>query len=178
MTRTRIHGSDVPFCAWFRAQPDLESNDVGISFSDVDVIIHRYKIEQFGIIDRQIQAMMNLEIKTRGWCPERQEPAQLDTFGKMDLCCRNTIEVQGKNSIETIRHFGVFFLHMDGTNPDDSTRFTWYHFEEQKSGKNWRLIPHTITKDQIVQLARFELNPFSMTPMQFGSWESMGVMAW
>ncbi len=54
MTRSRMFGSDVPFCDWMRSNPELPSysasHAIGFVATDVDVLVHRYltKVDSIG----------------------------------------------------------------------------------------------------------------------------------
>lgn len=140
-TRGRILGADRPFCAWFRAQAELDSQQVGIGMSDTDVLIHRYKTPEQG---RYVQYLMQVEVKARsGTIP----PSQKDTLWKLHAFRADSV-VNG----QMIKFLGVFFLRFDGTNPDDSRSIEWGEFEELRCEVSWR----EITLDELFSLLRFD----------------------
>ncbi len=68
MTRMRSYGQDLPFCDWLRHHEGLPavSADCGFVATDVDLAIHRYLTEVSGSGTREVQNLMQLEVKTRG----------------------------------------------------------------------------------------------------------------
>jgi len=138
-----------------RTHPDLPaiSPDCGFVANDCDVIIHRYLTCYDGIGSREIQAMMDIETKTRGAFPSR---GQLDTLYKRDL-------FKGKKitNDQYIRFFGVFVLVMSGTSPDDSIWMKWRRFRDRK------LQVHAINMAQLIQLLRFEIDPRNFVRQPF-----------
>lgn len=167
-TRQRIHGSDTPFTDWFRKQTELDADDIGVVLNDVDVLIHRYKVETRGYIEKGIQAIMQVEVKTLGWQPKKND-SQLDTFWKLNEFRGSRVVKGAQGLFECVTHFGVFILHMDNTSPDNSSKLTWMSFVESDE-KSWHLKQSEITREQLIGLSRFEINPFTLEPMAFGSW--------
>lgn len=148
MARDRMFGSDVPFCDWMRRNKDLPafSNTCGFVATDVDLFIHRYLSAVDGKGTREIQAMMHLEVKTRGGVPSQ---SQLDTLYKIDACRRDA-SVDG----QTIRHFGVSIVLLSGLTPDDS-QIRWGRFVTVRRVPVYR----PITPRQLIQLMRFDIHP-------------------
>ena len=83
MTRQRHFGNDTPFCAWMRAHPRLPSSGpvFGFTATDSDVVVHRYKAEVDGVGTRDMQAIMQIEVKTSMSQPK---PSQLDTLMRLN----------------------------------------------------------------------------------------------
>lgn len=154
VTRQRTFGSDTPFCAWMRRCKDLPSvgADFGFAASDNDLTVHRYMTSVDGLGTRDIQSIMQIEIKTRRGEPLR---SQLDTLSKLNLFAGQKY-IEGQH----IRFFGVFFLVMDGTSPDDSRLMWWGTLPknavvDQAREIQWRRIGYA----QLVGLLRFDLHP-------------------
>jgi|GEM_PF-6378683 len=157
MTRERFYGSDTDFCAWMRACKDLPSSghDFGFAACDNDITVHRYKTVVDRIGTRDVQALMQIEIKTRGGVPPM---SQMDTLSKLNL-------FRGQKHLkdgQVIRFFGVFVLVMDGTTPTNSTIMRWGSMRHSgpvndASKLKWR----DITLNLLIKLLRFEIDPHS-----------------
>lgn len=149
MARTRIFGSDLPFCDWLRHEQGLpaSSQDCGFVATDVDLMVHRYMSSVDGHGTREIQGLMHLEVKTRGGRPGS---SQLDTLFKAHCrqCGWFTLGDQ------SLCHFGVSFVSMDGTHPRDSRTLLWGRFTHFGSLR-WR----SIDLDTLVRLLRFDIDP-------------------
>lgn len=163
MNRPRMFGSDTPFCAWLRRQQEelpSYSETCGFVASDNDVHIHCYMTEIDSRGTREIQALMFLEIKTRGG---RVHDSQRDTLVKLHAClAKGNIVFSG----QTIRHFGVSFIFLSGMDPDDSETIYWGRFDQSKPFS--RVIRgKKITKEQLLKLLRFELHPDNLAPRPF-----------
>lgn len=155
MTRQRIYGSDVPFMAWMRDQGDLPSysKTCGVVSTDVDCWIHRYMTEVDSIGTRNLQAIMFLEVKSRGGQPS---PSQLDSLRKVDAF-RKTAD----RSLQCVINCGVSVLRLSNLSPDDSEVMYWGRFSKGK------LSYRTIDKSQLLLLMRFELHHDNLTPRPF-----------
>lgn len=151
MARGRIHGSDVPFMAWCRSNPHLPAagQQCGWVQTDVDAFIHRYLHLIDGVGTRELQAMMEVEVKTWGAMPS---PSQEDTLRKKHLTTRNQVRL-GR---QVIRNFGVTVVSMDATTPDDSSVIKWCRFRDKPPHD---LIVAEVTAFELVELLRFDRNP-------------------
>lgn len=154
MTRERMYGSDTDFCAWMRRCKDLPSygDDFGFVASDNDLTIHRYKTSVDSVGTREVQGIMQIEIKTRNGKPPA---SQTDTLTKLNLFCGDR-RVSGID----IRFFGVFVLVMSGTSPDDSSTMWWGATPKDKflsdaKHMNW----NQINKSQLIEILRMECHP-------------------
>lgn len=162
MTRERMYGSDTEFCAWLRSCKELPSfsEDFGVVASDNDVTIHRYMHAIDGIGSRDVQGLMQLEIKTRQGKPRS---SQIDTLSKLNLFATHK-EVKGHH----IRFFGIFVLVMSDTTPDNSERMWWGVIPKGvilKDAKNlkWKLID----RSTLISLLRFERHPRNFSKHAF-----------
>lgn len=159
MTRVRMYGSDPPILAWIRRQ-DIElpssSPVIGVSVTDVDFFIHRYKSAVDSQGTREVQTMMMIEAKSRnGEVPF----AQLDTLVKVNEFLSGEVTYRG----QIVRGFGVGVLYLSGTDPDDSEQIKWGRFVERPmSGRV--LTKRTITKEQFIKLLQFEIHPDTLSP--------------
>lgn len=157
MARDRLFGSDVPFCAWMRRQEELPSDGAtcGFAATDVDVLVHRFKENADGLGTRAIQAMMLLEVKTRGAPPT---DSQRDTLFKHMCCLKNRKAIRNEaGRIEYVRHFGVSFLVLEGTDPEDSAGMQWGRFDLKSDAQRIRWCD--VTVPQLLALLRFEIHP-------------------
>lgn len=162
MTRDRYYGSDTEFCAWLRACKELPSfgKDFGLSVSDNDVTIHRYMTSVDGIGTREVQAIMQIEVKTRLGKPPT---AQMDTLSKLNMFAEQKETRQG-----IVRFFGVFILVMDGLDPDDSKSMFWGVIPKalivtDAKKLKWKMID----RRDLIKLLRFEIHPATFEPNTF-----------
>lgn len=163
MTRTRIFGSDTPFCDWMRNCEMLPSSseDFGFSACDNDVTVHRYK---FGVKDavgtRDVQGLMQIEVKTRQGKPSF---SQFDTLNKLNLFAGER-QIGGCH----IRFFGVFVLVLSGTTPDDSDAMWWCSMPKgtlisDPSAMKFR----KINKRTLIEIMRFDRHPRNFSLQTF-----------
>lgn len=132
MTRVRVFGEDVPFCAWIRRQPDLDSRTLGLTVNDIDLTLHRYKSHVDGLGTRDVQFLMNVEVKTRGALPDFSQRETL-WFTHQRLRTNGIQKmkpVYGSSGHKLVWHFGVFVLSLSGQDPDDSKHIEWLAFNE------------------------------------------------
>ena len=159
MIRQRMFGNDVSFMAWLRQQEEQlpsVSFDCSIVADDVDCIIHRYLTCVDTVGTRDIQGLIQIEVKTRGG---GVQPHQLDTLSKVHACSFCQYNFQG----QIIRNFGVAFLFLSGTNPDDSSKIEWGRFKRNSSV----VVRNLITKDQLFGLLRFDLHADNLASQPF-----------
>jgi hypothetical protein len=149
-----MYGSDTEFCAWMRACRELPSygDDFGFVASDNDITIHRYMTAVDGLGTRDLQSIMQIEIKTRIGKPP---PSQLDTLSKL-----NSFAGIKKSNGQVVVFYGVFLLVLEGTNPDDSENMWWGILPKDSFTTNvrdckWR----RILRDELISILRFERNP-------------------
>src|SRR5262245_56893943 len=158
MIRQRMFGADVPFMAWLRSQqkelPSYSAN-VGFMATDIDLFIHRYMTEVDSVGTREIQALMQIEVKTHNGMPH---DSQRDTMAKVHACCPFR---EVKYDRQILRHFGVSFLLLSNTTPDDSEEIIWGRFDNLPN-QNIKRTPITI--EQLFKLLRFELHPDNLEP--------------
>ena len=158
MTRARFFGSDTPFCGWIRACPELPSvgNNLGFSVTDNDVILHRYMTSIDKIGTREVQCLMQLEVKTRSGKPRE---SQMDTLTKLNLFHGTKIHID-RGITYTIRYFGYFILVMSDTTPDDSEKMWWGSIPFGIVSNNANKLKWVrINKTLLIQLLRFDINP-------------------
>ena len=162
MTRERMYGSDTEFCNWMRSCPELPSysKDFGFVASDNDVTVHRYMTSVDSVGTREVQGIMQIEVKTRQGKPS---PSQMDTLSKLNL-------FEGHKIINGVyvNFFGVFLLILSGTNPDDSSEIWWGSIPSKRFFSNPMDIRWTlIDKQKLVRLLCFELHPINLTDKAF-----------
>lgn len=162
MTRERFYGSDTDFCAWLRACKELPSfgKDFGLSVSDNDVTLHRYMTSVDSVGTREVQAIMQIEVKTRLGKPPS---AQMDTLSKLNMFAGHLETRQGH-----VRFFGVFILVIDGTDPDNSKSMFWGVIPKSlivtdAKRLKWRMIDRA----DLISLLRFEKHPATFDPNTF-----------
>jgi hypothetical protein len=152
---------ELPFEAWFRSTPDLAKFDL-VRF-DNDMIIHRYNFSEDRIGQREVQALMFVEVK-RGI--EQMDIAQADTLWTLGQVLRNrqgNMHAKRKygqlrdhvplarcyslrlNRKIAIRLYGAHLLQLSGEDPIVSKSMRW-------DGK-------AISYEDLVQILRFERDP-------------------
>jgi hypothetical protein len=162
VTRQRMYGSDTEFCAWLRSCSELPSigRDFGLSVSDNDVTLHRFMASVDGQGSREVQAIMQIEVKTRSGKPSF---SQMDTLSKLNMFCGQKETRQG-----AVRFFGVFLLVLSGTSPDDSESIWWgvipkgLHVTDALD-LQW----HFITREKLIEILRFDRHPRNLTSNPF-----------
>jgi len=168
MTRQRTYGSDVEFCRWMRGCEHLPSHDaangVGFVASDVDLFLHRYMTAVDGVGSRQVQALGFLEVKTRNG---EIGTSQRDTLWKMHMTSKGQTTLDGV----VLRHYGVGFVFMSGTSPDDSSRMEWGRFQQNQS-----IYRREITLRQLIALLRFDLHWHNLSRNPFRRHHKTGVI--
>jgi hypothetical protein len=162
MVRDRIYGNDVPFSDWCRRMgkqgqlPSVASDGCAVVLTDVDMTVHRYMTPVDKIGTRQLQALMEVEVKTRNGNPTR---SQLDTYAKKHVTTRLVTKVGGVQ----VFNYGISFLSFSGTSPDDSESIRWGRFNKNEPNISWK----TIDEDTLVKLLRFDLHPDSLQKHPF-----------
>lgn len=158
MVRERMYGSDTDFCAWMRRCKDLPSygDTFGFVASDNDLTIHRYKTSIDSVGTREVQGIMQVEIKTRRGKPSS---SQIDTLTKLNLFCGDR-----KLGNINIRFFGVFVLVLSGTSPDDSDCMWWCSSPKDRflsDAKHLRI--SSISRSELIEILRFECHPRNLS---------------
>lgn len=165
-----IHTAETAFERWMRNERALDSRD-GIVRFDCDVLLHRYKCCVDKKSTRDLQCLMFLEIKT--FNAELSE-AQRDTLSLMSQVLRNRRrnihrDRRGRHAHDhdplalafswllgrdvRIRMFGGHLVRLSGADPLTSDRIEWDH--------------RPITLNQLIALLRFELDPDSLSPIDW-----------
>ena len=148
---------------WIRHHPKLRSGD-GFTFMDKDLICHRFKTTH----GREFQCLMFIEFKSLG---RQLDDTQRDTMHMTNQMfrtdCTTPTKKRKTHTCETsnrvwsakskqwvaVKAFGFHLVRMNGRTPDSSTQILWDKRE--------------ITKDDLVALLQFNLNPDSLHPMNW-----------
>ena len=132
---------------WIRKNPRLDSRRDAIVISDGDKIIHRYKTP---LVARELQYLMDLEIKTHF---SKMPMSQDDTLNMASQMMRTHAKVRSSVSRKdvTVSYFGFHVLTMNNSDPTNSNVILW-------DGVN-------ISADELTDLLRFDLDPFTLKPM-------------
>lgn len=151
---------ETAFSQWIREHPELDSKKHGLSISDLDWVIHQYKEpEDSRNGSRKINNLMLIEEKRFG---AEKSFAQDDTlFHILDGLLKSiTNEKQrskrashgkilnARGEYVQVRYYGLHLLQFSGSGPEDSETIHW----DEK----------LITKDDLVQLLRFEIHPMTL----------------
>lgn len=160
----RDHTQESAFGRWIRNNKMLDSYD-GYRVADQDYFVRRVIKTK----ERAIHCMMAIEVKTFG---AKLTRAQRETFYIQNALIRtigtgnklfkqgwavknvglNTVKIPGGKKT-TVRHYGYHTLTFEKLGPIDSAWIKW-------DGK------HEITKDQLTDILRFELDPDTLKPMR------------
>ena len=166
MGMIRHYDHDTPFGAWLRANKDkIPSNGVetGTTANDVDFVIHCWKRKNTG---EQIKAITQVEIKTR--CGEVAFQ-QMEAFSTLSAFAgvRDFKDAQ-------YRFYGVCFLLLSHTRPDNSDTIVWKRFPVQvKTDVKEKLVPSAmlidrITEAQLIGILTSDLHPISLRKFRPG----------
>jgi hypothetical protein len=164
VTKQRVYGEDSPFSEWLRKQPGLPSGslEIGVVATDRDMTIHVYKTPVDRMGSREVQSMIDIEVKTRGG---GVSDSQRDTLYKRhrvicpDCKCKCIALPNGTGKVESLRHYGQAFVFLSGTDPDTSYAIWWGRFAGTASQE---IRKTRITRKQLVDLLRFDLHPDSL----------------
>lgn len=159
-SRVRHYDKDTPFGAWLRRNADkIPSNGIetGTTANDVDMVISCWKNRRTGT---QIRSLTQIEIKTRCGDVAFQ---QMEAFSTLSAFAgvRNFSDIQ-------FRFYGVCFLMLSGTSPDDSDQMFWKRFpiSVRFDGKTKptpkEMLVDKISQSQLIGLLTAELHPISL----------------
>ena len=147
MTRPRRDGNEEPYKSWIRNNKALDSRDPGLSITDIDDVIHRYKVMADSVGTREIQHIMFLEVKTFGAVVPFAQGETLKLVDKLlRLGDKKTIAIA--NSVVSERYlrcWGVHVLRFAGECPNTSEWIEW-------DG-------HKVSVDELTKLLRFDIDP-------------------
>lgn len=167
----KSHTAETAFERWIRNNKALDSRQAGIVRFDLDVLLHKYITHTDKRGRRDIQAMMFIEAKTH-WADVSD--SQKDTLPLLSQVMRNRRpnihrRRRGRHAVDhaapckahsrmqnreiCLRMFGGHLLQMEGESPDDGGRIMWDY--------------KPITEEALVALLRFELDPDSLTPIDW-----------
>ena len=159
-------GRSIPeqdnFQAWVKGHPELDSCRIGITVSDVDLIIHRFKVDHC----RDCQYIMMVEKKCYGKEPEDWQRDTLNIVGQFlrndkktpykgrraqveNRSCKVYSTIKKRDII--VKAFGYHLLQFQKTSPGDSE---WIKWDKKK-----------VTEDVLVSLLRFDLHPETLKSM-------------
>lgn len=160
-----------PFGRWMRNEPRLDSQKEGLVTFDGDIIVHRYKFYQDKKGDRTIQSLMFVEVK---FFNAKLSESQQDTLSLFSQILRNQKSNEKSKPVGKLaenhvpltkaysrksgkmiqlRLFGYHLITLSDSSPDKSKTITW----------DYKLIK----LDQLIQLLLFELNPYTLRPMDW-----------
>lgn len=162
MVRERSFGSDVEFCEWMRNCNDLPSygKDFGFVATDTDLVVHRYLTSVDSIGTREVQGLMQIEVKTRMGKPQ---PSQMDTLSKLNLFADEKV-VSGVY----VRFFGVYILVLQNTTPDNSSHIWWVKIPKGKFYSDPKLsVIKQIDRGCLIDILRFERHPDNLEKLPF-----------
>lgn len=161
MTTQRRHGEDTPFCAWLRANPDLDSIRHSLTVNDNDLIIHKYRTKVDGLGTRGVQLQMWLELKTFGAMPNDNQRQTLFDHHQLLARKQRLLDARNPGQRRSVWHFGAFVLSLSGTTPDNSNRILWCRFDAAGA-----LDANEVTVDQLIRILRFDVAPDWFDPIE------------
>ena len=124
-------------------------------YSSSQIHVHRYSTLVDGVLTRDLQLMMQLQVKTYG---EQLGDLQRDLLFKQHFCSHREIQFPG----QLVSYFGVSILSMDGTTPDDSTWMRWGRFNHFG-----QVIWREVEQAKLIELLRFDIDPDSLGQISF-----------
>jgi len=159
MTRQRNFGDNKPFEQWSRDHPQLHSIKRSHTVFDQDIMVHKYQADVDSIGTRQVQLLMNIEVKTRGCRPVFP---QLETiFFHHQLLQRKTRLLTLRGFKVSVWCFGYFGLSLGGTTPLDGS-IEWGRFTD-KGEMFWVDVPD---EQGLVDILSFKLDPMTLKPLE------------
>lgn len=153
ITRSRVHGEDAPYGAWLRVQSRLASTSWVVTNSDYKM--HKYLNTIDGQGSREIQCLMEVEVKSNGAYPGL---SQIDTYWKF----HSTINKHSRVNRQKVVNFGISFLRLQRQTPEDSDWMEWGRFNEEG-----QILWSRIDLQQHMNLIDFVIDPDKLTPYQF-----------
>lgn len=157
-TREWMYGAErqTPFGRWLRSQGHyLDAVEHGVTATDVDMHIHKYKDNCDGLGRREVQLMMAVEVKTRGGLPTEAQRQTLFYLHQILGRWRGKLQCSMTGSRKSVWHFGYFVLSLFGTRPDEHEHVVWCQFDDHGRLRRGR----TITVDHLLRILRFEVYP-------------------
>lgn len=181
MTRIRHYETGTPFGEWLRSQRDLPSTpspdcEVGFIATDIDLVVHRWF---HGSTGKHIQCLMVVEVKTRGAQPRF---AQLESLSALQLFSAKknirlalpTIHPETREMIPDFRQYrfyGVHFLLLSGTSPEDSDSMVWARWKWKPHGVDHQMTASQLQRtkiniEQLKGILRWDLHPSTLKPFK------------
>lgn len=154
MTTARARGVDSPFGHWLRNTRELDSIEARLSVSDVDWSFEKYMPNVDGIGTREVQLMMDVEVK--GFLAE-VGPAQLEQlfYRHQFLNQKKQLKRPGGRPPARVWNFGQCVLQFEKAVPQEGTRMAWGVFLECGALKWYR----TTKLSSIIHVLRFDVWP-------------------
>ena len=169
-----IHPAEIAFRQWIRNCPDLDSSPkkAAVVLFDCDILLHKYLIHSDKIGNRDIQAMMFIEVKANMSEPTESQRDTLYIFNQILRNRRPTPAAKYRkrqaennglltkvfssisNKWINIRLFGGHLLQMSDDNPFDSHQMRWDKRE-------------VIDYNTLLQLLRFEIDPDTLRTIEW-----------
>ena len=156
LIKARIYGEDTDFLAEVRAHHDLpsRSGNTRLGVQDRDITIHVFMTAVDGIGTREVQGILDIEVKTRGGYPD---DSQRDTLWKRDW-----FRGQKTKCRQTVRYFGAFVLRLSGTMTQNSQDIEWGYFKDDSLLHYARITPTVLW-----QFMRLERHPRTLQKHSF-----------
>jgi hypothetical protein len=162
MTAPRRDGRhETEFLKWLRLNKEIDSKIHRITANDVDVTLHKYKAHRDGMGGREVQLMMNVEVKTFGAVPNPNQ-AQTTFFQHQFLDNRRRLLVDSKTGKKhSVWHFGYYVLVLDKDKPEDGCTVRWCVFLD-----NGNLSASRISTEELEAVLRFDLRPDTLQKLE------------
>lgn len=174
--RPRIYGEDTPTMAWIRSQgrfdfPPIQPRLPSSEFvaTDVDTIVHHYRVHEDYLGIREVQMLLHLEIKSFGAVPRASQRNTL-FFQHQALydCIRNKVRNQSVRDSFTglpvaLWHFGVSFVSHETDSIANCENVNYGRFDA-KGDIAWQ----TISREEFLQILEFRRRADSLKPMKIG----------
>ena len=164
--------AETAFGRWIRNNTNLDSKH-GMVLYDVDYIVHKYKQVDDGVVSRNVQLVMLVEVKTRmsDLTEEQRDTLYLLNQVIENRRTNNCMKKSGKSynskhrtsfgplkvwsaknkRFILLRSFGLYTLRFSGLGPDDSESIYWNKRQ--------------IDKETLEKLMLFEIDPDGFLPI-------------
>ena len=159
MTCIARDGRDGPFSDWLRSHQDLDSRRHSLYAADIDMMFYKFRpiIDKCG--DRSVKLTMNVEIKTHGRMPNKEQ-LELLFFAHQTRCKRTMFSTYLQTQVK-VWFFGQFILRIDGGDrPDQCAGLAWITFDD--FGNTQETV---LSEEKLVKVLRFDLAPDNLQPI-------------
>jgi len=168
MTRARAFGSDHPVLGWIRGLPEVDSDD-GYGIVDCDIIWHYFGRKK-GSRVRETEDMIFIEITTRGSIGRKSKVDTIRVFNALSAQMKKRVKDPNCDARMTHSYHSLEVADIFKGDVKTPRRVRWWgHHRLTVSGEgiedsDWIRWDNTIiSKRQLIEILRFEINPFDVS---------------